>query len=298
MKTYLYIFLTLSLSLFMSCNDSQNNTKQEAHQHKDGDNHDHANETDHEHSEDDGHNHESKPSEENHSDEIVFTQSQAKAVDLKTETLQAQPFSYIIKTSGQIQAPQGDEQTVVATTAGIVSFTNAPITDGTAIRAGETLVTISAKNLQNGDPALRAKIEFETAEKEYKRAEELAVDKIISAKQFEQTRLAYENAKNAYQAQAGNMTASGIRVASPISGYIKNRMVNQGEYVSVGQPIATVAQNRRLQLRAEVSENYFKYLKSISSANFRTAYDNSMYKLSDLNGKLISYGKTSGNSSF
>ncbi|MGL5227221.1 MAG: efflux RND transporter periplasmic adaptor subunit, partial [Bacteroidales bacterium] len=50
--------------------------------------------------------------------------------------------------------------------------------------------------------------------------------------------------------------------------------------------------------RAEVSENYFKYLKSISSANFRTAYDNSTYKLSDLNGKLISYGKTSGNSSF
>lgn len=298
MKTYLYIFLTFSLSLFMSCNASQNNTKQEAHQHKDGDNHDHANETDHEHSEDDGHDHGSKSSDENHSDEIVLTQSQAKAVDLKTETLQTQPFSYIIKTSGQIQAPQGDEQTVVATTAGIVSFTNASITDGTAIRAGETLVTISAKNLQNGDPALRAKIEFETAEKEYKRAEELAVDKIISAKQFEQTRLAYENAKNAYQAQAGNITASGIRVASPISGYIKNRMVNQGEYVSVGQAIATVAQNRRLQLRAEISENYFKYLKSISSANFRTAYDNSTYKLSDLNGKLISYGKTSGNSSF
>jgi RND family efflux transporter MFP subunit len=74
--------------------------------------------------------------------------------------------------------------------------------------------------------------------------------------------------------------------------------VAQGEYVSVGQPIATVTQNRRLQLRAEVSENNFRILKSINSANFKLAYDNTVYKLSDLNGKLLSYGKSSGDQTF
>ncbi len=70
-------------------------------------------------------------------------------------------------------------------------------------------------------------------------------------------------------------------------------MVRQGEYVSVGQTIATVSQNRRLQLRAEVPENHFKSLGNIESANFQTSYDNRVYKLSELNGRLLSFGKGS-----
>jgi len=74
--------------------------------------------------------------------------------------------------------------------------------------------------------------------------------------------------------------------------------VNQGEYVSVGQPIATVSKNRRLQLRAEVSESDFNELKNIRSANFVMSYSNRVYKLSDLNGRLLSFGKASDQSSF
>ena len=208
-----------------------------------------------------GHNH---GAEDSHADEIAFTKAQAKAIGLKTEVAKPTSFINVIKTSGQIQSLQGDEQTIVATTSGIVSFTNPSITDGMPIRTGEGIATISAKNLQDEDPILKAKIAFETAEKEYKRAEGLIADKIISAKQFEQTKAAYENAKAAYQAQSANVTAAGIRVTSPMNGYIKNRLVNQGEYVSVGQPIATVSQNKRLQLRAEVSEKYFKDVRSIN----------------------------------
>lgn len=291
MKTSILSLLIIA-SLFMVCC----NTSESKHSSNDG--HDHGATSSEVHSEDDGHGHGTEAAEGSHTDEIAFTSVQAQAVGLRTEVVKPASFRNVIKTSGQIQAPQGDEQTIVATSAGIVSFVNSSISDGTPVRAGEAIVTISAKNLQDGDPAMKAKIAFETAEKEYRRAEGLVADKIISAKQFEQARLAYENAKTAYEAQAANVTSSGIRVTSPISGYIKNRLVSQGDYVSVGQPIATVAQNRRLQLRAEVSENYFNQLKSVSSANFKTAYDNSTYRLSDLNGKLLSYGKTSGSNSF
>lgn len=193
---------------------------------------------------------------------------------------------------------QGDEATIVATSNGIVSFTNPSISDGAAIRTGEAIVTISAKNLLEGDPAAKAQIAYETAKKEYQRAEGLVKTQIISAKEFEQVRLRYETAKTVYEAQSASMTKNGVKVTSPINGYIKKRLVSQGEYVSVGQPIATVSQNRRLQLRAEVSENYFKSLNSISSANFQTAYDNAVYKLSDLNGRLLSFGRASGGQSF
>ena len=221
-------------------------------------------EGEHDHSKDEeGVKHEKGESPENseHADEIAFSEKQAKLAGLTTETVSPGTFYNAIKTSGQIQAPQGNEVVIAATSNGIVSFTNSSITEGTAVSAGQSIVTISAKKLLEGDPAAKTKIAYETALKEYKRAENLAKDQIISTKEFEQVKLRYETAKTTYDAQASNNTAKGVSVNSPISGYLKNRLVSQGEYVSVGQPIATVSQNKRLQLRAEVTECNFKILK-------------------------------------
>ncbi len=303
MKTYIISLFIVAAMLFTGCNSgdkNKNHANKDTHEHVEGDGHDHSAEDGHDHSAEDGHNHEGEALKEEggHSDEIPFSKQQAEAVGLKVEEVTPTTFSSVIKTSGQILSAQGDEATIVATSNGIVSFTNPSISDGAAVRAGEAIVTVSSKNLLEGDPAVKAKITYETAQKEYQRAEGLIKEQIISAKEFEQIRLRYETAKTAYEAQAANITTSGVRVTSPINGYIKNRLVNQGEYVSVGQPIATVSQNRRLQLRAEVSENYFKVLKSIGSANFQTSYDNEVYKLSDLNGRLLSFGKASGGQSF
>lgn len=260
--------------------------------------HNHSQDDTHEHCEGEEHNHASADKEEEHSDEISFTKKQAEAVGLQVETVSEGVFTQVIKVSGQIQIPQGDETTLAATSNGIVSFVSPSITEGAAVRAGETLVNISAKNILEGDPAVKAKIAYEAAQKEFQRAEELVKDKIISAKEYEQTRLRYETARTVYEAQAANVTASGVRVSSPVGGYIKNLSVGQGDYVSVGQALLTVSQNRRLQLRAEVSERHFKDLKNINSANFKPAYENTVYRLSDLNGRLLSFGKTSGDGAF
>jgi RND family efflux transporter MFP subunit len=286
MKTYIISLFIIAAMLLTGCNSGDKNKN-----HADKDAHDH------EHVDGGGHNHEGETLKE-HSDEIPFTKQQAEAVGLELEEVTPGTFSHVIKTSGQILSTQGDEATIVATSNGIVSFIDPSISDGAAVRAGEAIVSVSAKNLLEGDPVMKAKIACETAQKEYQRAEGLVKEQIISAKEFEQSRLRYETAKTAYEAQASNITESGIRVTSPMNGYIKNRLVSQGEYVSVGQPIAVVSQNRRLQLRAEVSENYFKALKSIGSANFQTSYDNVVYKLSELNGRLLSFGKASDGQSF
>lgn len=277
----LFIFATF---LFSGCHSGDKH-KSHAYPTEDG----------HVHSTGDGCN---SPLEDEHSDEIIFTEKQAEAVGLQLEVATPGTFSHVIRTSGQVLSAQGDEVAITATTNGIVSFVNSSISDGATVRAGEAIVNISARNLPEGDPAAKAKIVYETASREYQRAEGLIKDQIISMKEFEQSRLRYETAKTTYEAQASHATASGVKVTSPIGGYIKNRLVNQGEYVSVGQPIATVSQNRRLQLRAEVSESYFKSLHSIKSANFQTSYGNTVYKISDLNGRLLSFGRASGGQSF
>ena len=291
MKTYISFVTVIAVLFFTACNqgkEEHNEDSKGIHTQAEGESHNH--------SEDDGHDH--SKGESNHTDEISFTKTQAEGDGLIVETVSPGAFQQVIKTSGQIQASQGDEATIVSTSNGIVSFSNRSITEGAAVRSGEAIVTVSAKNLLEGDPATKVKIVYETAQKEFSRAEKLIKDNIISAKEYEQIRLRYETAKTAYEAQAANITSSGVRITSPISGFIKNRLVSQGDYVSVGQPIATVSQNKRLQLRAEVSENYYKSLKNIGGANFLTSYDNEVYKLSDLNGRLLSFGKASGGQSF
>jgi RND family efflux transporter MFP subunit len=299
MKTNRISLFMIATMLLTGCNSGENGNNQlkDTHACVDGAGHDHSNEETHNHSEGDGHNHEEK--EDEHADEILFTKKQAEAVGLTTETVSKGTFFQVLKTSGRIQASQGDEVTIVATSNGIVSFAHPSIlTEGGWVGAGQSVVTISAKKLPEGDPAVKAKIEYETALKEYQRAESLIKDRIISAKDYEQAKLRYETAQTAYQAQASDMTASGVSVTSPVGGYIKNSMVSQGAYVSVGQPIAVVTQNKRLQLRAEVSENHYRVLKNITGAHFRPAYDPVVYKLSELNGRLLSFGKASDRQSF
>ena len=229
---------------------------------------------------------------------IHFTIEQADAAGVTVETISPETFRQVIKTSGQVLSAKGDEATISATANGIVSFSKGNIASGTAVNAGESIVTISSNSLPDGDPIAKAKIAYESALKEFERASSLVKDQIISEKEFEQNRLIYETAKMNYEAQASNYSANGVRVTSSLSGFIKNLYVNVGDYVSVGQPIATISQNRKLQLRAEVSEMYFSDISSINDANFKMAYDNKLYKLSELNGKLLSHGKASEGESF
>lgn len=148
------------------------------------------------------------------------------------------------------------------------------------------------------DPMLKAQAAFQIAEKEYKRAEALIKDRLIAQKEYNEIQLAYENARIAYQAPAGKQSAKGTDVTAPVSGYIKNKLVAEGEYVEAGKPLFTITQNRRLQLRADVSERHYGNLKTLYSANFKTPYETTIHRLADMNGRLVSYGKSAGESYF
>lgn len=256
--------------------------------------HDHAHE---------GHDHEAEltahetDKHDSHSDEIILTPEKAKAAGVMVETVKAAPFREVIPTSGQIIASQGNEATVVAASSGIISFSR-NLTEGMQLSKGGELLSISAENLQDGDPVKRARIAYERAKEEYERAEKLVDSRIVSKKEFTQLKENYENARLAYEALSPSRSGKGVAVKSPISGYIKTCLVKEGDYVTTGQPLLTVTQTQRLMLRAEVSERYYKQLRAIHSANFQTPYQDKVYCLSELKGKLVSYGKSSGDTSF
>ncbi|MDR1594460.1 MAG: efflux transporter periplasmic adaptor subunit, partial [Prevotellaceae bacterium] len=151
MKIYITVIAIVATIFFYGCGSGQhehNHSSHDSNEHYDGDGHNHDG---HDH---DGDDHDAeKSAKEEHSDEIAFSKEQAETVGLEIEPVATGTFAQVIKTSGQIKASQGDEATIAATSNGVVSFVNPSITEGTAVRAGEAIVSISAKNLLEGDPA-------------------------------------------------------------------------------------------------------------------------------------------------
>ena len=272
----------------------------EGHNHDAHEGHNHAEEVhNHDAHAHEGHNHDAHEGHDHghahgvNPDEIILAPHKAKAAGVASMEIQPKSFRQVIKASGEVQAAQGNESTIVANVSGIVSFQRS-VTEGMQVGKGATIMTISASNLQDGDPAERARIAYEAAKADFDRASRLVESQIVSQKEFNAIKERYENAKLAYEALNKNQTKKGVSVTSPMGGYVKNLLVKEGDYVSVGQPLATVTQNNRLFLRADVSERYYKYLNNITSANFKTPYDNQVYELEALNGKLLSYGKSAG----
>ena len=252
----------------------------------------------HSHSADEhaGHDHEA---EEAHggSNEIVLTPDKAKAAGVTVSEVQPGTFHRVIKTSGQVLAAQGDERVAVAPVSGVVNLRGRVI-EGMRVASGEALLTLSSNQMAEGDPVEKARVAYETARKEYERMEALLPDRIVSEKDFARAREAYENARISYEAVAKNQTAGGQVVTAPIGGYVKSLLVKEGDYVTVGQPLATISRDGRLMMRADVPARYYRSLPDIRTANFKMPYDTTVYRLEDLKGRLLSYGRASGGAGF
>jgi RND family efflux transporter MFP subunit len=212
-----------------------------------------------------------------------------------------EPFGQVIKTTAQIQSAQGDEALVTSKTSGVISLSVNGLTEGINVLNGQALLTIKGSGFAENNSAVRfaeAQNNFEKASADYERARLLAEDKIVSEKQLLDVKTQYENARSVYENLKQNFNASGQTVSSPITGFVKQLFVRNGQYVETGQPIAVISQNKSMVLRAEVQQKYARYLMSIATANLRTIEDNKTYTLEELNGKVLSVGKSTTNDNF
>jgi RND family efflux transporter MFP subunit len=233
---------------------------------------------------------------------IIFTHEQAgNILDFSVETLAPQTFYRTLKTSGQILSAPGDEVIVAATMGGIATISGSKLVEGMHVSQGQQLFSISGDKLADNNHLLRlneARIALESAKTEYERDLILVADTIISLKEFQQAKWAYEQAKLNYNTLSTGISSGGKAITCPMNGYVKNILIQSGQYVETGQPLATVTHNKRLILRADVSQRYLPMIKSVRTAAFTTPYDGASYDLTGLNGKLLSFGKSSDGNSF
>jgi len=225
---------------------------------------------------------------------VVFTKEQSWKVDFATEKIAKKPFGQIIRTTAQIQPSQGDEQIVVARTSGTVAF-NANVTAGKSVNSGQTLFSIDGSATTDNNLAVRyveAESEFNRAKAEYERKTELAKDNIVSQRDLLQARAEFVRAEANYNNLKRNFSAGRQNVSSPIGGFVTRVLAQNGQFVEAGQPVLVVSQNRDLFLKAELQSRFFDLLGKITSANIRTLHNNRVFSLDELNGRVLSFGRS------
>lgn len=284
MKFNHFVFITLmayATLMLGGCHTHRHDHGEHDHEHCEHSHGDHDH--DHEHGEAEHHDHKAG--------EIVFSPEKAAVVGLETEKIEMMPFEEALKVSGQIQTPANKVQSVVAAMSGVIEMQRA-LNEGTAVRRGEVLAHISVAGMAEADPVETARIQYETARKEYERAQSLTGNQIVSAQEMEQITLRYQTAKTQYEALHGKKAADGcIEVKAMLDGYVSGLYFDNGDYVEAGQALLAVSQTNELLLQVSVPERYWNRLGSVRSANFVPAYSSETYRLADMNGRLLSVGR-------
>lgn len=224
--------------------------------------------------------------------EITFLKEQSWKLDFGVTKIGTGSFAGVIKAPATITAAVGDQESIVATAAGVLKF-RAPLTTGSKVSSGQALFSISGASLtgDNLNIAIQeAKLNLAKAKADYERAKTLRPDQIISEKDYQNALNNYQQQQLNYQKLSRNFSGSGITLKSQASGFLTDLLVKEGDYVQAGQQLAIVSASKKIQLTADVPASYAGQLSQVKSANFKI--DDKLYELGNLNGKLLSYGRS------
>ncbi|MCL1937385.1 MAG: efflux RND transporter periplasmic adaptor subunit [Candidatus Azobacteroides sp.] len=226
---------------------------------------------------------------------VLFSKGQSWKIDFATTEVRREPFGPVIRTTAQIQPSQGDERVITAQAGGVAFFSNDQVVEGKAVSAGQALFSIDDSSMADNNLSVRyaeAESEYQRAKAEYDRKNELVKENIVSQSDWLKAKTDFTNAEAVYNNLKKNFTAGKQAILSPISGFITSVLVRNGEYVEAGQPVLVVSQNRKLLIKAELQPKYFDRLSHIVSANIRLLNTDRTYTLEELDGRVISYGKS------
>ena len=285
MKKLFIISIVIGL---LSC--AQHETHEHNHEHE---NHVHTSECDHEHHHGtDEHHHDH---EEVVSNTVAFSHEQMEKVDFEVMKVENKAICQIIKTTARVLPSQNDVKIITAATDGIVEFAKDNLVQGLNLQNGIAILTINNGKMAQGNLSVlqeEIKAEYNRAKANYERKQALFKDRLVTENDLQEAEAEYLKAKKAYDNMSENFTDGKQIIKSPVSGFVKDIFVENGSYVTAGQELMTVCRTEKLYLKADLQSKYYPILKNIVSANFKSLNSNKIYSLEDLNGRLLSYGKS------
>ncbi|WP_321322437.1 efflux RND transporter periplasmic adaptor subunit [Labilibaculum sp.] len=223
-----------------------------------------------------------------------FLKEQAWKIDFATSEAKLSPFQQIIKTTGSLIPAVNMKKQIVAKSNGIVHFQSQDLVPGKTIKKNDPIFNLSGNGLAGNNITTQfteAKTNLEKAKSTFERAKTLHKDQIISEKDYLEAKSNFENANVNYKSINKDYNSNGFLIASPVSGFICDVYVNEGQYVEKGDVLAKVDQGSKLLLKADVYQKHLQQLAHIKSANFKLPYSEQVFDTEKLNGRLIAYGK-------
>lgn len=238
------------------------------------------------HHEEEGHNEEAEGG-------VSFLKEQAWLVDFATTEVEAKDFFYTIKASGELLPARGSFQGITAKTSGIINFVKPLLDEGTYVKQGAILFSISGEGLSENNIENRFAVvssEYEKSKADYARKKLLYKEKIVSTRSYEESFSQFKIDSSHYFNLLKEYQVTGIQVIAPISGNIYELTVSNGDYVVEGQNIAQVLDDKKMRIHVDVPQRHFALLNDIQSLNFKTSYSDNIYTLEELNGRLLTRG--------
>jgi cobalt-zinc-cadmium efflux system membrane fusion protein len=228
---------------------------------------------------------------EHGSNQISFLKEQAWKMEFANAPVQKVDVYNVIPSSGEIHAAIGDEKTIVATTSGIVMYSSTDVTIGAEVNASQKLFTVSGGNVNANNVQtefMNAKANFTREKANLARKNELYDAGAIARAELENAQLSYDLAESNFQNISNNYSQKGKSISTSSHGFIKQLFKSEGQYVEAGEPLAVIAQNKRLTLESFVSQLDYQKLSPSISANF--SLNGKVYAIEEFNGKFLSYG--------
>jgi RND family efflux transporter MFP subunit len=97
-----------------------------------------------------------------------------------------------------------------------------------------------------------AQAAFDKSSADWKRAQDLFAQKVISEAELQGSKLAYASAK--YQLTSSKRDLENARVKAPISGVVTEKLVNEGEVLSRNAAVAHIVDAQHLKIQVQVGE--------------------------------------------
>ena len=174
-----------------------------------------------------------------------------KATSVNVEIVTAQDLKERFSLPASLHA--WEDLTLAAEIAGPVDWVGPH--EGETLTAGQKILTIDSvsqkANLE------RDRVDAKVKQKAMERLASLVAENLVSRQEYENSVTAYEASKQ--QLELAQIALQKSIVSAPLGGVLDARLVERGEYVKAGDPVAVVVQVDRLKALVNVPEKDVRY---------------------------------------
>lgn len=193
--------------------------------------------------------------------QAASAEAQAQATDVRVRHQQAEAVERFINVYGRTEPARS--VTLKAETVARVEEIVAP--RGTRVERGEVIVRLDVRDRRA--QLERARAEVTAAKLRYEAEQKLQHESFASETRLAEARAQYEAAEAELKRIEIDLANTAIR--APFDGVVQQQLVEKGDYVALGDPVATFVDTNTLVVTGSVAETERAHLETGSTATAR-----------------------------